>query len=281
MRDMGRLELVATMLGKELSALHGARRAAPDAALPEVLHVGHLKSGRVQDASLVVRRGQIVGLGGLLGSGRTELARAVFGAERAEAGEIRINGEQARLEQPADAIARGVAYLSEDRKTEGIVADLSIRENLTLVLLPQLTRLGLVDAKRQLEITEEFILRLGIRCAGPEQPVRELSGGNQQKVLLARWLASRIQLLLLDEATRGIDVGAKAEILQLIRGLADEQGLAVLMIASELEELVGASDRVTVLRDGRSVAELEGSELTESAVMAAMAHASPGEATHG
>jgi ribose transport system ATP-binding protein len=174
-----------------------------------------------------------------------------------------------------------VAYLSEDRKTDGILADLSIRENLTLVLLPQLTRLGIVDAKRQLEITQEFIRRLGIRCAGPEQPLRELSGGNQQKVLLARWLASRIQLLLLDEPTRGIDVGAKAEILQLIRGLADEQGLAVLMIASELEELVGASDRVTVLRDGRSVAELAGSELTQAAVMAAMAHAAPEEVPGG
>ena len=281
MQDMGRLELVATMLGKELSVLQGARHPAPDVSAPEVLRVDHLKSGRVQDASLAVRRGEIVGLGGLLGSGRTELARAVFGAERTEAGEIRIHGEQARLEQPADAITRGVAYLPEDRKAEGIVADLSIRENLTLVLLPQLTRLGVVDAKRQLQVTQEFIRRLGIRCTGPEQPVRELSGGNQQKVLLARWLASRIELLLLDEPTRGIDVGAKAEILQLIRGLADEQGLAVLMIASELEELVGASDRVTVLRDGRSVAELQGSELTEAAVMAAMAHASPGEAASG
>jgi monosaccharide-transporting ATPase len=280
MEGFRKLDLVAAMLGKELSALQGARRAGPDVSVPEVLSVRHLRSGtRVKEASVTVRRGEIVGLGGLLGSGRTELARAVFGADAVDAGQIRIKGELVKLDQPADAIARGVAFLSEDRKTEGIIADLSIRENLCLVLSPRLARLGIVDTRRQQEITEEFIRKLGIRCAGPDQPIRELSGGNQQKVLLARWLAAGIDLLLLDEPTRGIDVGAKAEILELIRGLADSQGLSVLIIASELEELVAASDRVAVLRDGRTVAELTADNINESAVMAAMANGTASEPT--
>ena len=268
-----KLDLVATMLGKELSALQGVRRAGPDASTPEVLGVEHVRSGlRVRDASVSVKRGEIVGLGGLLGSGRTELARAVFGADSLDAGHIRIKGEGVKLSRPADAIARGVAFLSEDRKTEGIIADLSIRENLCLVLSPRLTKWGIVDSRRQMEITEEFIRKLGIRCAGQNQPIRELSGGNQQKVLLARWLAAGIDLLLLDEPTRGIDVGAKAEILELIRELADSQGLSVFIIASELEELVAASDRIVVMRDGCTVAELAGDEISESTVMAAMAN---------
>ena len=275
MQGFPKLELVATMLGKELTALQGARRAGPDASVPEVLCVEHLLSGtRVKDASVSVRRGEIVGLGGLLGSGRTELARTVFGADAVDAGQIRINGLPVALTEPADAIARGVAFLSEDRKAEGIIADLSISENLCLVLSPRLARLGIVDSRRQKEITDDFIRKLGIRCAGPDQPIRELSGGNQQKVLLARWLAAGSDLLLLDEPTRGIDVGAKAEILDLIRGLADSQGLSALVIASELEELVAASDRVVVLRDGRTVAELTGTDVNERAVIAAMAHGS-------
>jgi ribose transport system ATP-binding protein len=285
MQGFDKFELVSTMLGKELSALQAARNDTRAPAAQEVLRARGVRSGtRVQDASLSVRRGEILGLAGLLGSGRTEFARTVFGADPLEAGELEVAGEPARFREPADAIRRGVAYLSEDRKTEGIVPDLSIRENLTLVLLPQLSRLGMVDRRRQLEVTQAFIERLGIRCAGPEQPIRELSGGNQQKVLLARWLASRIALLLLDEPTRGIDVGAKAEILGLIRELAGRDGLAVLMIASELEELVSASDRLVVLRDGRTVAELAGETVTENQVMAAMAHgagAAAQEPTHG
>ena len=284
MQGFDKLQLVATMLGQELRALQSVQRGRHAQDQPEVLRVEQLKSGlRVQDASLDVQRGEILGLAGLLGSGRTELARTIFGADRLDAGQVALKGEPVHFIQPADAIARGVAYLSEDRKTEGIIPDLSIRENLTLVLLPRLTRLGVIDRRRQLEITEKFIQRLGIRCAGPEQPIRELSGGNQQKVILARWLAAQVELLLLDEPTRGIDVGAKGEILTLIRELADQTGLAVLMIASELEELVNASDRVVVLRDGRTVADLRGEAVTEAGVMAAMAHggAAPAEAAHG
>jgi ribose transport system ATP-binding protein len=164
-----------------------------------------------------------------------------------------------------------VGFSSEDRKTEGIVPEMSVRENLTLALLPRLTRAGIIDEDRQREIVDRFIARLGIKTSGPEQKIRELSGGNQQKVLLARWLCMDPKLLILDEPTRGIDVGAKAEIQSLIKELAD-QGLGVLMISSELEEIVEGSDRVVVLRDGRTVSELPKAEISEERIIAAMAH---------
>jgi ribose transport system ATP-binding protein len=184
--------------------------------------------------------------------------------------------------EPVDAIRAGIGFCSEDRKVEGIVPDLSVRENLTLALLPRLAKAGVVDEVRQREIVDRFIVLLGIKTSGPEQKIRELSGGNQQKVLLARWLCMDPRLLLIDEPTRGIDVGAKAEILRLMRELAS-QGLGVLMVSSELEELIEACDRVTVLRDGRSVAELPRAQLSEQAIMTAMAHGHdcPATATNG
>jgi ribose transport system ATP-binding protein len=172
-----------------------------------------------------------------------------------------------------------MGFCSEDRKLEGIIPDMSVRENLTLALMPQLARRGIVDEAKSREIVDHFIKRLGIRCSGPEQRIRELSGGNQQKVLLARWLCMNPKLLILDEPTRGIDVGAKAEILSLVRELAG-QGLGVLMISSELEEVVEAASRIFVLRDGRTVAELKGKAVNEQSVMAAMAHGHE-EAGHG
>ena len=267
-----KLALVHSMLGRELSALEAAGHGRDARAGEETLRLTHLKSGaRVQDATLAVRRGEIVGLAGLLGAGRTEVARCVFGADPIERGELSIMGRTVAPKEPADAIARGVGYLSEDRKVEGIVPDLSVRENLTLVLLPRLARWGVVDRRRQDEVARRYVERLHIRCASLEQPIRELSGGNQQKVLLARWLSAEVLLLLLDEPTRGIDVGAKAEIIRLVGELA-AQGLSALMIASELEELVAASDRVVVLRDGRTVRELEAESVSEPAIMEAMAH---------
>jgi ribose transport system ATP-binding protein len=281
MSEVGRLELVAAMLGRDLASVRegatsfGSRhRAGGEKVLDaEGLAVGR----RVRDARVAVRAGEIVGLAGLLGSGRTEVARAVFGADQPDAGTIRLGGEEVPLKEPRDAIARGVGFCSEDRKTEGIVPEMSVRENLTLAILPRISRAGVVDEAKQREIVERFIGRLGIKTAGPDQRIRELSGGNQQKVLLARWLCMNPKLLLLDEPTRGIDVGAKAEIQALIRELADH-GLGVLMISSELEEVVEGSDRVFVLRDGRTVAELGQGQITEPAIMSAMAH---GEAQAG
>jgi ribose transport system ATP-binding protein len=277
-----RVDLVALMLGKTRDAVRaggatgfGHRPAPPagaaDAAAP-LLDAEHLSRGRrLRDVSVRVRPGEIVGLAGLLGSGRSETARALFGAEPAEGGTARLAGRPFAPRRPDDAIAAGVAYLSEDRKAEGIIPELSVRENLTLAALPALTRAGVVSRARQRALVDGFVRRLGIRARSADQPVRELSGGNQQKVLIARCLATNPKLLLLDEPTRGVDVGAKAEIQGLVRELA-ESGLGVLMASSELEELVEGCTRVVVLRDGRSVAELAGGAVEPDAIMDAMAH---------
>ncbi len=276
MTGISKLELVAAMLGKELGDVRRTGQTGfadrRRAARRPLLDADNLQRGRaLQGASVKVGAGEIVGLAGLLGSGRTEVARAIFGADPVEAGEVRFEGRPARFRSPADAIRAGLGFAPEDRKTEGIVPQMSVRENLTLAALPILSRHGIVDRERQREIVDRFIQRLGVRTAGPDQPIRELSGGNQQKVLLARWLCRNPKLLILDEPTRGIDVGAKAEIQGLIDELAGE-GLGVLLISSELEELTEGGDRVVVLRDGRTVAELPREAATQDAIMAAMAH---------
>ncbi|HEV2676307.1 MAG TPA: sugar ABC transporter ATP-binding protein [Aliidongia sp.] len=276
MASIGKLELVAAMLGRSLEEVKRFGATAFDedfAPRPhKVLEVAGLKSApRVAGVDLDVRAGEIVGLAGLLGSGRTETARAIFGADRPQGGTIRVDGAAAGFRSSRDAIRAGIGFCSEDRKTEGIVPDMSVRDNLTLALLPQLTRRGVIDQARQREIVDRLIKRLGIRLASSEQKIRELSGGNQQKVLLARWLCLQPKLLILDEPTRGIDVAAKAEIQALIRELARD-GLGVLMISSELEELTEGCHRVSVLRDGRSVAAFDHDAASEHAIMNAMAH---------
>jgi monosaccharide-transporting ATPase len=270
-----KVELVARMLGKEIGEVRrsGATGFQHRGARPagEVLvEAKDLQGTRLNGASVAVRSGEIVGLAGLLGSGRTEVARAVFGADPAR-GELRVRGKPARWKSPRDAIRAGFGLCSEDRKADGIIPYMSVRENLTLAALPALSRNGIVDRAEQRKIVDRFIERLGIKTAGPEQTIRELSGGNQQKVLLARWLCLNPSLLLLDEPTRGIDVGAKAEIQGLIDELADN-GLGVLMISSELEEITEGADRVVVLREGRTVAEFDQAEASQDTVMHAMAH---------
>jgi ribose transport system ATP-binding protein len=270
-----KVELVARMLGKEIGEVRrsGATGFAQPGTRPpgEVLveAVG-LQGERLAGASVTVRSGEIVGLAGLLGSGRTEVARAVFGADPAN-GDLRVRGKPVRWRSPRDAIRAGFGLCAEDRKIDGIVPHMSVRENLTLAALPALSRNGIVDRAEQRRIVDRFIERLGIKTSGPEQKIRELSGGNQQKVLLARWLCLNPSLLLLDEPTRGIDVGAKAEIQGLIDELADD-GLGVLMISSELEEITEGADRVVVLREGRTVAEFDHAEANQDTVMHAMAH---------
>ena len=284
MAEVDKLHLVAAMLGRDVETVRSHETgfsAAAGRTGDEVLSAAGLRIGRrVRDARLEVKAGQIVGLAGLLGSGRTETARAIFGADPPDAGTIRLMGRAAAPREPADAIAMGVGYCSEDRKADGIVPDMSVRENITLAILPRLVAMGVVDEGRQRAVVEKFMKRLAVKASGPEQKVRELSGGNQQKVLLARWLCTDPKLLILDEPTRGIDVGAKAEIQSLIRELADH-GLGVLMISSELEEIVEGADRVFVLSDGRTVADLPHKEASAEAIMAAMAHqdaAATGEA---
>lgn len=275
-KEITKLELVALMLGKELGEVtrsgttgfsEGTHQAEEQLLEARKLKVGH----RLNDVDLDVRAGEIVGLAGLLGSGRTEVARAVFGADQLEGGQVKVDNRPVHFRSPADAIKAGIGFCSEDRKVEGIIPFMSVRENMTLALLPHLSRAGIVQKAKQQEIVEKFIKRLDIKTAGPEQKIRELSGGNQQKVLLARWLCLNPRLLLLDEPTRGIDVGAKSEIQALINELANE-GLGVLMISSELEELTEGCDRVVVLRDGHSVAEIPHEGISENAIMAAMVH---------
>jgi galactofuranose transport system ATP-binding protein len=276
MSEISKLELIADMLGKDLGEVRRSGATGFGEGTHEASEVfieaDHVARGRkLRDATLEVGSGEIVALAGLLGSGRTEAARTLAGADVPESGEIRIGGAATHFTRPKDAIEAGIGYCSEDRKTFGIVPHMSVRDNMTLALLPALSRRGIVDREAQDEIVDRFIERLGIKTAGPDQPIGELSGGNQQKVLLARALALEPRLLIVDEPTRGIDVGAKAEIQRLINELADE-GLAVLMISSELEEIIEGADRVVVMRDGRSVAELERDEISQDAIMTAMAH---------
>ncbi len=270
-----KLQLVATMLGRDLADVKksGATAFSGTSEIGnELLSVTDVAMGtRLSSVSLSIRQGEIVGLAGLLGSGRTETARVVFAAERADRGTIRFNGVPTDFKSPQITIAAGMGFCSEDRKLEGIIPDMSVADNLTLALMPQLTKSGLLDEKAQRVVVEKFIQSIGIKCSSPDQKIRELSGGNQQKVLLARWLAMNPKLLILDEPTRGIDVGAKAEIQSLIRKLAID-GLGVLMISSELEEIVEGSDRVFILREGRTIQELSKDEISENAVMHAMAH---------
>ncbi|MFC4640395.1 sugar ABC transporter ATP-binding protein [Deinococcus hohokamensis] len=274
-----KLQLISSMIGRNVQdvATQGQTGFVRHQHKDEILlDTRELQRGlQVQDVSLQVRQQEVVGIAGLLGSGRTETVRALFGAEPAQTGQIRFKNRSVHWKTPKEAIRDGVAFCGEDRKHDGIVPDWSVRENLTLALLPRLTRAGIVNRAEQQRVVETFAQRLNVRCASYDQPIRELSGGNQQKVLLARWLCMKPDLLILDEPTRGIDVGAKAEIQSLISELA-EDGLSVLMISSDLEELIEGCHRVTVLRDGRSVAHLTEEELSEESILGAMAHGAEG-----
>ncbi|MEV5803036.1 sugar ABC transporter ATP-binding protein [Streptomyces collinus] len=284
---LDRLRLVALMLGREigevrregLTKFSGSHDAAAEPVLEaEGLSVRH----RLDDVSLTLRPGEVVGLGGLLGSGRSETAKAIAGALPLDGGRVVMAGQPVRGGSTAAAIRAGISLLPEDRKTEGIVPGLSVRENIALAALPGLSRFGLVDDAKIDRIVDTFVERLRIKAAGPHQKVGELSGGNQQKVLLARWLALHPKVLLLDEPTRGIDVGAKAEVQALVDELA-EDGLAVLLISSDTEELIEGSDRVVVLKDGVVVRELTGDAVTEDELLRAIAAvpAGPPEAGDG
>jgi monosaccharide-transporting ATPase len=246
------------------NAAHDAR-VDPGAATTFAQMRGVAQRGVMHPVDLDVRAGRILGLAGLLGSGRTETARLLFGAERADAGAIRIDGEPVRLGSPRDAVRRGIGYCPEDRKKEGIVADLSIRENIVLALQARRGWLRYLSRARQRQIADAYIAQLGIKARDAEQPIGLLSGGNQQKALLARWLATEPKMLILDEPTRGIDIAAKFDIMDRVSALC-RKGLAILFISSEVSEVVRVSDRVAVLRDRRKVAELAGDEMTEDHV---------------
>ncbi|WP_282095383.1 sugar ABC transporter ATP-binding protein [Epibacterium ulvae] len=271
-----KLGLISEMLGRDPQEIEaagmtglGGETSEPGRPLFEAKDIS-TKRG-LKSVSLTLREGEIVGLGGLLGSGRTETARALFGMDTLRSGGIQNHVVGGNIRTPAEAISAGIGFLTEDRKREGIVPHMSVRENMTLALLPKLKKMGRVDRKRETELVARFIKSLGIKTSGMEQPIRELSGGNQQKVLLARWLALEPDVLILDEPTRGVDVGAKFEIQSIIREYVDK-GLGVVLISSEFEELVEGADRIIVLRDGYSITELENPGITEESLIAAIAH---------
>ncbi len=274
--NLSRLQLVGHMIGKDLEevkALHQRPAApAPTDARPFLEAAGAGRKGMIHPIDLTIQPGEVVGLAGLLGSGRSEVARLLFGIDPADRGEIRIAGKPVRLNHPRAAIQHRIAFTAENRKTDGIIPNLSVRENIILALQASRGTWKRLPPARQLELADRFIRALAIKTPGPEQLIRNLSGGNQQKVLLARWLATEPRLFILDEPTRGIDVGAKAEIEKLIEKLRAD-GLAVLFISSELEEVVRTSQRVVVLKDRRKIAELTGADITESTVMRCIADA--------
>jgi monosaccharide-transporting ATPase len=267
-----RLDLVHMMLGRELSEVTADREHRPvdDAKAPYARFQGFGKRRYLAPFDLALRSGQVVALAGLLGSGRTETARLVFGAERADTGTVEVAGETVRVGSPRDAIGLGFGYCPEERKTEGIIAELSVRENIVLALQARRGWIKPLARREQDEIARHFIKLLDIRPADAERPIGLLSGGNQQKALLARWLATKPRLLILDEPTRGIDVGAHAEIIRLIRQLCAD-GLALLVISSEIEEVVIYADKVVVLRDRAHVTTLNGDAITVPAVLSTIA----------
>lgn len=255
---LGHNALIAAMVGRELAAAHGAQSADGEAraAEPEWLQTKALnRRGHVKAMNLGIRRGEVVGLGGLLGSGRTELARLLFGLDRSDAGEITLDGKTVRMDSPITAIQLGLGLCPEDRKAEGIIAELSVRENIVLALQARQGLWPAIGRVQQTTLAEGYVKALGIKTADVDTPIGQLSGGNQQKAVLARWLATQPSLLILDEPTRGIDIAAKQEIMNEILALA-KQGMAVLFISSEMEEVVRVSDRIVVLRDRAKVGEL-------------------------
>ncbi|MFB7543107.1 sugar ABC transporter ATP-binding protein [Streptomyces zaomyceticus] len=282
---LDRMRLVSMMLGREISEVrrHGMTSFGSEghdvARKPVLTATGLVRRHQLDDVSLELHPGEVLGLGGLLGSGRSETAKALAGALALDSGQVRVDGAPLGRFSSAGAIRAGISLLPEDRKAEGIVPGLSVRENIVLAALPRLSRLGIVSRARQDRVVDIFMKRLRIKASSPEQKVGELSGGNQQKVLLARWLCLEPKVLLLDEPTRGIDVGAKAEVQALIDELAQE-GLAVLLISSDIEELVEGSDRIVVLRSGGTVGELVGENVSEDALLAALAdHSAPAQDT--
>lgn len=267
--ELGRGELIRHMIGRDVE-VHEPQHVR--GGLGEVvLEVEGLTSpGRFRGVGLEVRAGEVVGMAGLVGAGRSEVARAIFGLDAEASGEVRVCGRRIRAGRPTEALEAGVGFLPEDRKRQGLVMTMNCRENLTLTVLRSLAAGGLIDRGREEALAEDFMRRLRVRAANGETGVAGLSGGNQQKVALAKWLAMECRLLIVDEPSRGVDVGAKAEIHRLLDELA-QKGLAILLISSELPEVMGLSRRIVVMREGRLVAEVGRGDFDAALLMRCMA----------
>jgi ABC-type sugar transport system ATPase subunit len=265
--------LIRAMVGRPLTAIYPTRQMRPG---PILLECRHLTRRPVfHDVSFSLRGGEVVGMFGLVGSGRTDLARALFGATPADSGEIWIAGERARIATPRDAVRNGIAFVTEDRKRDGLALDLDLIDNAGLATMGNVARFGVLDRRRRAAIVSAKLDDLAVRPRGVFRPVRQLSGGNQQKVVLAKWLlVDGTRIFILDEPTRGVDIATKVEIYRMVAELA-EAGLAILLISSELPEILGMSDRVLVMRGGSLVADLQRAEMSMEAVFARAAGIPP------
>ena len=269
--DLPRIKLVAAMMGKDFDDLQSIK-SKEDEAISDELEIearGLSHARRIKPFDLDIHKGEVIGLTGLLGSGRSELARCIYGADKAQTGTLKVSGKEAKISAPIDAMRLGMGLLPDDRKAEGIVEDLSVRENIMLAMQSLKGVRAKIPMEKQMEITKKYIELLEIKTPSTETLVKQLSGGNQQKVIIARWLATDPDFLILDEPTRGIDVGTKTEIQKLVVDLA-QQGKSVIFISSEIEEMLRTCNRLAVLRDGEKVGELT-ENLTQESVMKAIA----------
>ena len=270
--SLPRVKLVSKMMGKDfddLADIKGEYKHEKHLEpLIEAKGLGH--AGTIRPFDLTINKGEVIGLTGLLGSGRSELVRTIYGADKADSGVLKVKGKDTKISSPLDAMKAGMAYLPEDRKKEGIIADLSVRENIILALQAKRGMFKLLSRKQMEEFADKYIDLLQIKTASRETPIKSLSGGNQQKVIIARWLLTNPVYLFLDEPTRGIDIGTKTEIQKLVLQLADE-GKAVTFISSEIEEMLRTCSRMAVLRDGKKVGEIEEEDLSQESIMKAIA----------
>lgn len=261
-------DLISMMVGRTIDNLFPKMDSEIGDVVLEVRGLVHEPTTR--DVSFQVRAGEIVGMAGLVGSGRSETAQVIFGIRALQGGEILVNGNPVKINSPQDAIANGIAYVPEDRGTQGLIREMTLRENSSMAVMEQVSSNNFVNIGKEQEIAANAIIELGIRAYSTEQTANKLSGGNQQKVVVGKWLASNPSVLIMDEPTRGIDVGAKSEIHRRMSQLAAERGMAILMISSELPEVLGMSDRVLVMREGRLVAEFSREEANQERIAAAM-----------
>jgi len=257
-------EIVKMMVGRELGDRFPERKAKIGDVKLEVK--GLTRNGYCQDINFQIRKGEVLGIAGLMGAGRTEVVQALFGYRKMNKGEIFIDGQKVKISNPLQAKKHGIGYVTEDRKSEGLVVDFSIKDNIMLTNLDKASRLGIIDRKKETNFVDKLIKKLGVRTSGAAQTAKSLSGGNQQKVVIAKWLGDEPKILILDEPTRGVDIGAKKEIYQIINDLA-EQGVAILMISSELPEVIGMADRVLVMHEGKITGEVTKEEMTQEKIM--------------
>ena len=270
-QDITKLELVTRMIGKDMDVIFNLKRAEVASNAPEMFKTENLGApGQIQNVNLSLKKGELMGFAGLLGSGRTETAELIFGAVPATEGTETVNGKAVSIKKPIDAIMAKLAFCPEDRKRDGIIGDLSIRENIALALQARRGFMHPISIQEQNEMADKYIKMLSIATPDAEKKIGELSGGNQQKVILARWMATQPDLLILDEPTRGIDVGAKAEIQRLMLEMCND-GVSVIFISSELDEIIRCSNRIIVMRDGKKVGEVNGENCTQQTILSIIA----------